>query len=438
MAGQDIQLHDTTLRDGARPAGRVLPVDDRLAVARCLDGLGVGFIEGGRPGATAEDTEFFRRAAGELRLTGAVLVARGAARAPGASAATDPRVRELLAAGTPVVTLAAVSDSRRVERAPGTNLAENLAAVGGTVRHLVRAGRRVLLDAEHFFDGHRANREYALEVVRTAAEAGAETVVLCDGAGGRPPDEVGAVVSDTLHGTGVELGVHCRGGAGRAVAGSVAAVAAGARQVRGTVCGDGRRRDADLLSVAAQLIVTRGAAALPGGSAALGAAVAESAGRAVEVVSWQVGADPAGGGQDRSSASVLLRVDGVATAATASGGGAVEALDRAVHRALDPVLPGVRRLRLTGHLTRVPAGHAGPAGTAGTARVVASFADGDGRLDTVGMAADTGAAFLRALLEAVRRLPARERHGDGRTAERRPAAVAYGPTLTEPTLTGTD
>ncbi|MFJ9425148.1 alpha-isopropylmalate synthase regulatory domain-containing protein [Streptomyces sp. NPDC101249] len=436
MAGQDIQLHDTTLRDGARPAGRVLPVDDRLAVARCLDGLGVGFIEGGRPGAAA-DTEFFRRAAGELRLASAVLVARGVVRAPGASAATDPRTRELLAAGTPVVTLAAVSDSRRVERAPGTNLAENLAAVGGTVRHLVRAGRRVLLDAEHFFDGHRANREYALEVVRTAAEAGAETVVLCDGDGGRPADEVGAVVSDTLYGTGVELGVHCRGGAGRAVAGSVAAVAAGARQVRGTVSGYGWRRDADLLSVAAHLIVTRGAAVLSGGSAALGAAVAESAGRAVEVVSWQVGAESAGGDRSRSSASVLLRVDGVATAATASGGGAVEALDRAVHRALDPVLPGVRRLRLTGHLARVPAGHAGTAGTAGTARVVASFADGDGRLDTVGVAADTGAAFLRALLEAVRRLTARERHGGGRTADRGPSA-AHGPTLTEPTLTGTD
>ena len=161
-----------------------------------------GFIEGGWPGAIPKDTEFFRRARTELDLRPPLLTAFGATRRPDVPVSQDPQVRALLAAETPVVTLVAKSHTAHVDRALRTTLAENLAMIRSTVRHLVQAGRRVFLDAEHYFDGYVANREYALEVVRTAAEAGAETVVLCDTNGGSLPEEVKAVVADTIAMTG--------------------------------------------------------------------------------------------------------------------------------------------------------------------------------------------------------------------------------------------
>ena len=164
MAEESLQLYDTTLRDGSQREGMALTVDEKLAVARHLDALGVGFIEGGWPGAVPRDTEFFRRARTELRLRNAQLTAFGATRKAGAVVSADPQVRALLAAGTPVITLVAKSHTGHVERALRTTLAENLAMIGSTVRHLVHAGRRVFLDAEHYFDGHRLNREDVLLV----------------------------------------------------------------------------------------------------------------------------------------------------------------------------------------------------------------------------------------------------------------------------------
>lgn len=264
MAQQSFQLYDTTLRDGTQMAGLALTVDDKLAIARSLDALGVGFIEGGWPGAIPKDTEFFRRARTELDLRAALLTAFGATRRPDVAVSQDPQVRALLQAETPVVTLVAKSHTGHVDRALRTTLAENLAMIRSTVQHLVLAGRRVFLDAEHYFDGYVANREYALEVVRTAAEAGAETVVLCDTNGGSLPEEVKAVVADTIAMTGAAIGIHCHDDTGCAVANTMAAVDAGAVHAQGTAHGYGERcGNANLFTVMANLVLKRGREVIP-------------------------------------------------------------------------------------------------------------------------------------------------------------------------------
>ena len=165
MLDDTFHVYDTTLRDGAQQEGLNLSVADKLVIARQLDELGVGFIEGGWPGAIPKDTEFFRRAATELDLTHAQLAAFGATRRPGVTAAHDPLVAALRDSGAPVVTLVAKSHDRHVLLALRTTLEENLAMIADTITHLREHGQRVFLDAEHFFDGYRSNPQYALEVV---------------------------------------------------------------------------------------------------------------------------------------------------------------------------------------------------------------------------------------------------------------------------------
>ncbi|MGA8209242.1 MAG: citramalate synthase [Nocardioidaceae bacterium] len=265
-AGDAFHVYDTTLRDGAQQEGLNLSVADKLAIARQLDGLGVGYIEGGWPGANPKDTEFFRRATSELRLEHAALAAFGATRRPGVRAGDDPQVAALRESGAGVVTLVAKSHDRHVELALRTTLAENLAMVRDTVEHLHREGQRVFLDAEHFFDGYRDNRSYALEVLRTAQEAGAELVALCDTNGGMLPGWVGEVVDDVLASTGARVGIHCHNDTGCAVANTLAAVDAGATHVQGTLNGYGERTgNADLVSVVANLELKLGRPVLPEG-----------------------------------------------------------------------------------------------------------------------------------------------------------------------------
>src|SRR3954451_5699568 len=211
--GRDaFHVYDTTLRDGAQQEGLNLSVEDKLTIARHLDALGVGYIEGGWPGASPKDTEFFRRAQDELSLTTATLAAFGSTRRAGVRAADDPLVAALRESGAAVVTLVAKSHDRHVDLALRTSLDENLAMVSDTVAHLVAEGQRVFLDAEHFFDGYRSNRDYTVEVVRAAAEAGAEVAALCDSNGGLLPPEIADVVgdvSDLMAATGLRLGIHC-------------------------------------------------------------------------------------------------------------------------------------------------------------------------------------------------------------------------------------
>ncbi len=251
-----LHVYDTTLRDGAQQEGLSLSVVDKLAIAALLDELGVGFIEGGWPGAIPKDTEFFARAARDLTLKNATLAAFGATRRPGVRADADPQVRALLDSQAPVVTLVAKSHVGHVERALRTTPGENLAMVEDTVRFLVDEGRRVFLDAEHFFDGYRSDAGYALEVVRTAAAAGAEVVALCDTNGGMLPGQVWHAVGEVLEETGARLGIHCHNDTGCAVANTLAAVDAGATHVQGTLNGYGERTgNADLVTVVANLVL---------------------------------------------------------------------------------------------------------------------------------------------------------------------------------------
>ncbi|GAA2159515.1 citramalate synthase [Pedococcus bigeumensis] len=255
----DLHVYDTTLRDGAQQEGLNLSVSDKLAIAMHLDELGVGFIEGGWPGANPKDTEFFARARTELRLRNATLAAFGATRRVGGQAASDPLVRALLDSQAPVVTLVAKSHERHVASALRTTLEENLAMVRDTVSFLAGEGRRVFLDAEHFFDGYAANRSYALEVVRAAMESGAEVVALCDTNGGMLPDQIAEVVADAVGTTSARVGIHCHNDTGCAVANSMAAVDAGATHVQGTINGYGERTgNADLITVVSNLQIKRG------------------------------------------------------------------------------------------------------------------------------------------------------------------------------------
>ncbi len=259
MSTLDLHVYDTTLRDGAQQEGLNLSVTDKLAIARQLDELGVGYIEGGWPGANPKDTEFFARAQRELQLHNAVLAAFGATRRAGSVAGDDPLVRALLDSGAPVVTLVAKSHNRHVEQALRTTLAENLAMIRDTVTFLRGEGRRVFVDAEHFFDGYRLDRSYAIECVRAAAEAGAEVIALCDTNGGMLPAQVADVVRDVIDASSARVGIHCHNDTGCAVANTMAAVDAGATHVQGTVNGYGERTgNANILTVVSNLQIKQG------------------------------------------------------------------------------------------------------------------------------------------------------------------------------------
>ena len=260
-------IYDTTLRDGAQQEGLNLSVHDKLTIARHLDDLGVGFIEGGWPGANPKDTELFKLATKELKLKNATFVAFGATRRANTKAADDVLLRALAESGAPVVTLVAKSHDRHVELALKTDLQENLAMIKDSIKFLRQGGQRVFLDAEHFFDGYRANPAYALEVVRVAAEAGADVIALCDTNGGMLPDELSDVVAKVISDSSARIGIHCHNDTGCAIANSLAAVAAGASHVQGTLNGYGERTgNADLIAIIANLQLKKKQEVLPAGA----------------------------------------------------------------------------------------------------------------------------------------------------------------------------
>ncbi len=264
------QVFDTTLRDGAQREGISFSVVDKLAVARLLDEFGVGFIEGGWPGAMPKDTEFFRRARTELNLKHATLVAFGATRKAGVDVAEDPQVQALLDSEAPVVCLVAKSDIRHVERALRTTGDEkNLAMVRDSVAHFVANGRRVFLDCEHFFDGFRFDPDYTSSVVRAALDAGAERVVMCDTNGGMVPSRITAAISELTEKLGITadlLGIHCQNDTSCAVANTIAAVEAGVKHFQCTANGYGERPgNADLFAVVGNLQLKLGLPVLPDG-----------------------------------------------------------------------------------------------------------------------------------------------------------------------------
>ena len=259
-----VDIYDTTLRDGSQQEGLSLSVDDKLRVAQQLDHLGVHYVEGGYPGANPKDEEFFRRAPDELGLTTSTLVAFGSTRRPGGRADTDPALRQLAEAGTGVVCIVAKAWDYHVTEALRTSLDEGIAMVAESVELLRREGLRVFLDAEHFFDGYRADPGFSLGVLEAAQQAGAEVLVLCDTNGGTLPHEVERVVAEVAARTSAGIGVHFHNDGGCAVANSLVAVRAGATQVQGCINGYGERvGNADLSAVVPNLALKMGVKTIP-------------------------------------------------------------------------------------------------------------------------------------------------------------------------------
>ena len=262
----ELEIYDTTLRDGSQQEGISLTVGDKLRVARLLDELGVSFIEGGWPGANQKDTEFFSRAHSELDLQHSVLTAFGSTRRPGGEVASDPQLRALLDAETEVICLVGKAWDYHVTDALRVDLDEGVRMVAESIGFLKRHGRRVFFDAEHFFDGYKANPDYAMEVLRGAHEAGAERLVLCDTNGGSLPSETVAAI-EKVHGTlpSAAVGVHYHDDVGTAVASSIGAVEAGVAQVQGCINGYGERTgNANLSTLIPDLEVKMGKKVIAG------------------------------------------------------------------------------------------------------------------------------------------------------------------------------
>ena len=261
-----LQLYDTTLRDGTQREGLSLSVDDKVKIARALDGLGVSYIEGGWPGSNPKDAEFFRRLRAHP-LSHAKLAAFGSTRRARVRPENDDNLRALVAAETPVVTLVGKSSTLHVDRILETTREENLRMIGDSITFLKRLGREVVYDAEHFFDGWRLDPGYAFATVAAAAEAGADWVVLCDTNGGELPEIVAERVVTLGARLPVPLGVHPHNDAGLAVANALAAVRAGCAQVQGTINGYGERcGNLDLVPLVATLQLKLGLEVLPADS----------------------------------------------------------------------------------------------------------------------------------------------------------------------------
>lgn len=235
-----IEIYDTTLRDGTQGTGFSLTSEDKVAIAKRLDAFGVDVIEGGWPGSNPKDVRFFELMRG-VSLGHARLAAFGSTRRKGVRPEDDPNLRALLEADTPVVTIFGKSWTLHVREALSVSLEENLAMIRDSVAFLRAQGREVFYDAEHFFDGYRADPAYALETLSAAAEAGASRLVLCDTNGGSLPDPVRERTAEVCGRFSVPIGIHTHNDAELAVANALAAVQAGARQVQGTVGGYGER-----------------------------------------------------------------------------------------------------------------------------------------------------------------------------------------------------
>ena len=246
---REVVLYDTTLRDGAQTEGISLSVSDKLRIAMKLDELGIPYIEGGWPASSEKEVEFFRKAK-KLKFKRSTLTAFGSTRKADSPVGKDSQVASLLEAETKVITIFGKSWDLHVREVFRVPLEENLKMIAETVAHLKKRGREVMYDAEHFFDGYKANPEYALKTLQAAAESGASALILCDTNGGSLPSFIHRIIDEVKSRLQVPLGIHCHNDADLAVANSVAAVEAGVTQVQGTVNGYGERcGNANLCSI---------------------------------------------------------------------------------------------------------------------------------------------------------------------------------------------
>ena len=258
-----LEILDTTLRDGMQGRGISFSIEDKLAIVSALDRLGIDWIEAGNPFSNPKDLEFFTRA-GALSLRHATLVAFGSTRKPGSRAEEDPGVQALLRSGAGAVSIVGKAWDLHVTDVLRCPLEENLAMIEETVRSFVRHGRTVMFDAEHFFDGYKANPRYALEALRAAERAGASLCTLCDTNGGCFPDEIARMVAEIAKLLTIPVGIHCHGDIGCAEANTYLAVEAGARHVQGTYLGFGERcGNAALSTVIPALQIKRGWRCIP-------------------------------------------------------------------------------------------------------------------------------------------------------------------------------
>ncbi len=249
----NIELYDTTLRDGAQSEGISFSVNDKLKIAEKLGALGIHFIEGGWPGANPKDIEFFKKA-GKLKFKKSKLVAFGSTRRAGAKVKTDKVLSGLLAANTEYVTIFGKSWDLHVRDVFKVDLDENLRMIEDSIKFLKSKGKTVFYDAEHFFDGYRANRSYALKTLKAAEGAGACRIILCDTNGGTMTSQVFETVEDVSAGIKTPLGIHTHNDCDMAVANSIAAIQAGCVQAHGTINGYGERcGNANLISIIANL-----------------------------------------------------------------------------------------------------------------------------------------------------------------------------------------
>jgi 2-isopropylmalate synthase len=263
-----VEVFDTTLRDGTQREGISYSLDDKLRIARKLDELGVMFIEGGWPGSNPKDAAFFESARNE-KWHNAKIVAFGATRRAKLKPQDDPSVRALVDSGTEVCCIFGKSSTLQVEEVLRTTLEENLAMIGDTVAYLRAQGKRVIYDAEHFFDGFDANPAYALKTLEAAQRGGAETLTLCDTNGGHLPWQVEEIVGKvrTHFGPAQRIGIHAHDDTGCGVANSIAAVRAGASHVQGTINGYGERcGNANMCVIIPNLELKLGVRALPEGA----------------------------------------------------------------------------------------------------------------------------------------------------------------------------
>jgi 2-isopropylmalate synthase len=239
MTRERLYLYDTTLRDGQQTQGVQFSTPEKVRIAQALDALGIDHIEGGWPGANPTDSAFFEAAP----RTRATMTAFGMTKRAGRSAENDDVLAAVLDAGTPAVCLVGKTHDFHVTEALGVSLEDNLGNISASVAHIVAKGREALFDAEHFFDGYKANPDYALACLRAALEAGARWIVLCDTNGGTLPSEIGRIASEVIAAgiPGDRLGIHTHNDTETAVAGSLAAVDAGVRQIQGTLNGLGER-----------------------------------------------------------------------------------------------------------------------------------------------------------------------------------------------------
>ena len=263
-----VEIFDTTLRDGLQVEGVSATVEDKLRIAEQLDRLGVAYIEGGWPGANPKDIEFFHRAGSELHLATSTLVAFGSTRRPKGKVDDDATLRNLIEANTEAVCIVAKSWDYHVLNALNTTLDEGEAMIADSVEFLKGHGRRVMVDAEHFFDGYKRNPEFAMRALEAAAVKGASHLVLCDTNGGSLPHEVEAIVGHVKahFRDDVIISIHCHDDTGCAVANAMAAVRSGARQVQGCMNGLGERTgNTNLTTVIPNLQVKMGFDVLPEG-----------------------------------------------------------------------------------------------------------------------------------------------------------------------------